>query len=155
QLELLLRRRGDEVELRVASIARPARIVRGPLRVDLGDLFEAALRGIRPWLRDSGHALDDEIRRELSGRLARLEGALLFGGPARPAPGGFRIEVSLPGEVAWSFELSDPDDLCSEWKEGGPGGLTSLVCGGAMSLQLGGETAWRGSGTPFLMALEL
>ncbi|MFP2934278.1 hypothetical protein ACLESO_56000, partial [Pyxidicoccus sp. 3LG] len=44
-LELVLRRVGPEVELLVASLARPARLLRPPVRVEVEELAEAVREG--------------------------------------------------------------------------------------------------------------
>ncbi len=156
-LELLLRRRGDEVELRVAHLGRPARIQRGPLRVDLRDLSEAAVRCARALLLDLRETAPDrnEARlRKMSSLAARLDDAHFAELEEGPPPGGFELRAAPPGEIAFAFELEDPDDLLSEWT-GGQGPLTSLSCGGGLSLRIVGRELWRGRGVPFLMALEL
>jgi outer membrane protein assembly factor BamB len=157
-LELVLRRAGPEVELSVASLGRPARLLRPPVRVDLEELAEAA--------RECGESFKADISRAapeaLSASSAQRLGELLrqLGGPLsvqrEPPPEPFTWRVEPSEEPGFGFELKDPADLLRAYERGQEAALGSLLCAGEVWLSLPGKPqAWRASGPPFLTALEL
>ncbi|WP_257447108.1 PQQ-binding-like beta-propeller repeat protein [Archangium lipolyticum] len=157
-LELVLRRSGADIELQVASLSRPARLLRPPLRVDAEELAEAA--------RECGQDFLGELRRVAPRRLTKaheqgleralgqLEGA--FHPPEELKPQPFTRRVAPPTLPGFGFALDDPDDvLRRSAREKGPA-LASLLCPGEVWLTLPERpVAWRALGPPFLTALEL
>ncbi|MBX5480421.1 MAG: PQQ-binding-like beta-propeller repeat protein [Myxococcaceae bacterium] len=159
-LEIVLRRSDADVEVEVVNLARPARRVKGPVRVDVGEFVEAAVSCIRALLRDVGEAAPDlhpEVRRALSKKAEALEqGPLHVAVPPREVR--TRPLWHEPhGAAAFAFHLEDVDGRLSEYDGKGSGALASLLGPGTVSLVATGlaQPAWEHRGTPFLSALEL
>ncbi|WP_044889126.1 PQQ-binding-like beta-propeller repeat protein [Myxococcus hansupus] len=158
-LELVLRRVGPEVELLVANLARPARLMRPPVRVELEELAEAA--------REAGERFLADVTRTgpktLSASLAQALKEPLKGlrRPARPPdeaparPATRRHEpTELPG---FGFELRDAGVPTGRGAARATAGLLApLLAAGEVWLSLPGKSeAWKISGPPFLTVLEL
>lgn len=157
-LELVLRRVGTDIELQVASLSRPARLLRPPLRVEAEELAEAARECGRGFLEDiakiAPRAPSEAQRQGLERALERLEGAAWHPEELRPQP--FTRRVAPPSVPGFGFSLEDPEDaLRRSAREKGPT-LASLLCPGEVWLSLPERpVAWRAVGPPFLTALEL
>jgi outer membrane protein assembly factor BamB len=157
-LELVLRRAGTDLEVQVASLSRPARLLRPPLRVDAEELAKAARECGQGFLQDmtrvAPKALSEAHRRELEQALERLEGGARHPEEYRPQP--FTRRVAPPTVPGFGFSLDDAEDvLRRSAKEKGPA-LASLLCPGEVWLSLPERpVAWRAMGPPFLTALEL
>ncbi|WP_426752537.1 PQQ-binding-like beta-propeller repeat protein [Myxococcus sp. Y35] len=158
-LELVLRRLGSEVELLVANLSRPARLMRPPVRVDLEELAEATREAGERFLADvtqSGpRALATTLAQALKEPLKGLRRPTRPPDepPARPATR--RHEPSeLPG---FGFELRDAGLPTGRAAARGTSGLLApLLAGGEVWLALPGRPeAWRIPGPPFLTVLEL
>jgi outer membrane protein assembly factor BamB len=157
-LELVLRRSGTDIEVQVASLSRPARLVRPPLRLEAEEVAEAA--------RECGRAFLEDITRVAPRRLPQAHGQGLeralkqLEGPAHPAeeprPQPFTRRVAPPTLPGFGFALEDADDVLRRAaREKGPA-LASLLCPGEVWLALPEQpVAWRALGPPFLTALEL
>lgn len=157
-LEVVLRRSGTDIELQVASLSRPARLLRPPLRLDAEELVEAA--------RACGQAFQDDMAKVAPGRRDEeheqaLERALrqLEDPPhsrEEPRPEPFTRRVAPPALPGFGFALDDAEDvLRRSAREKGPA-LASLLCPGEVWLALPERpVAWRAPGPPFLTALEL
>jgi hypothetical protein len=157
-LELLVRREGQSAALDVVSLARPARRVYGPVRVDLEDLAEAAAKCGRALLADlaaAGAPVPADVRRGLATRverLARSRAPTDVG--ATPSPWVFTQRAQEP--VGFGFNLEDPADLLRAFRpDAEKGALGTLLFAGSAFLSVRGETLWRASAPPFLLALEL
>jgi outer membrane protein assembly factor BamB len=157
-LELVLRRSRADIELQVASLSRPARLLRAPLRVDAEELAEAARECGQEFLAEIRHLaprrLSGAQQQGLERALEQLEGA--FHHPEEPRPQPFTLRVEPPALPGFGFTLNDPDDvLRRSAREKGPA-LASLLCQGEVWLALPERpVAWRASGPPYLTALEL
>jgi len=157
-LELVLRRSGTDIDVQVASLSRPARLLRPPLRLDAEELTEAAracgvaflqdLRGVAP------RFLEEEPGRALEGALRELEHPTFLG--REPKPRAFSLRVEPPGVPGFGFALDDEDDVLRRAaKDKGPA-LASLLCPGEVWLALPERpVAWRAQGPVFLTVLEL
>lgn len=157
-LELVMRRTGTEVSLSVASLGRPARLLRPPVRVDLEELAEAARECGRGFLADLTRVAPDTLStppaRELKEALRQLSGPGVVQKAPRPEP--FVRRVEPPETPGFGFELKDATDLLRSRGKDPGAALGSLLCGGEVWLSLPGQpTAWRAPGPPFLTALEL
>lgn len=157
-LELVLRRAGLEVELSVASLGRPARMLRPPVRVELEEFAKAARECGESFLRDisqaAPEALTASLAKEMNEALRLLSGAVSPPRVTLPEPFTRRVEPSE--EPGFGFELKDPSDLLRAYERGQDAALGSLLCSGEVWLALPGrEQAWRAAGPPFLTALEL
>ncbi len=157
-LELVLRRAGLEVELSVASLGRPARMLRPPVRVEMEEFAKAARECGESFLRDisqaAPEALTASLAQELNEALRLLSGAVSTPRESLPEPFTRRVEPSE--EPGFGFELKDPSDLLRAFGRGQEAALGSLLCSGEVWLALPGrEQAWRAAGPPFLTALEL
>lgn len=157
-LELLLRRAGGDIEVSVASVGRPARLLRPPVKLDLEEFSQAARECGKSFLADISQvapkALPASQARGLSEALRQLDGA---GAAQRePAPERFTHRVEPSEEPGFGFEMKDPSDVLRTYERGQGAALGSLLCAGEVWLSLPGKpTAWRASGPPFLTALEL
>jgi hypothetical protein len=157
-LELVLRRAGADIELQVASLSRPARLLRPPLRLDAEELAKAAREGGQGFLVDISRvapgALPEARRQGLERALRKLEGGAWHPEEHRPQP--FTQRVESPAVPGFGFSLDDPEDeLRRSAREKDPA-LASLLCPGEVWLSLPERpVAWRALGPPFLTALEL
>ncbi|MBN1204456.1 MAG: PQQ-binding-like beta-propeller repeat protein [Myxococcaceae bacterium] len=157
-LELVVRRAGPEVELSVASLGRPARLLRPPVWVELEEFAQAARECAEGFLEDieeaAPGALPSSVSRGLSEALRLLGGPVSTPREAPPEP--FTRRVEPPEELGFGFELKDPADLLRTYEKGQGAALGSLLCSGEVWLSLPGRPqAWRAPGPPFLTALEL
>ncbi|XXF75094.1 PQQ-binding-like beta-propeller repeat protein [Myxococcaceae bacterium GXIMD 01537] len=157
-LELVLRRTGTQVELLVASLARPARLLRPAIRVEEEELAQAARRCGEGFLSDvsrlAPRALGASGARELGEALRQLSRAASDAEEARPQP--FTRRVEPPEVPGFGFELKDPGGLLRSYARKKGSALGSLLCAGEVWLALPGQAAaWRAEGPPLLTALEL
>ena len=159
-LELVLFRRGDDADVAVVSLGRPARLVRPRVRVDLAELVQAVVRCGRSLVRDlSGVApalLREPRHRRMAGQLGELERGPL--GDEAPAArrAGWTFQHLPSGAPAFGFDLDDPDDVLREYSSRVPWALPSLLVGGRVFLEIdGGLRVWDLAGLPFLSVLEL
>ncbi len=159
-LEIALLRRENDVELTIVDLGRPARVARGPIRVELAELAAAAvkcartlmraLRGWAPPLQNS--APIQRMMRQLQAiehgpmasslRGSAVERAHFHSGPAAPN--------------SFAFELADSQSLLTAFGRAGRGALTSLLVEGSVGFAIEpGNLLWRAVGRPFLLALEI
>jgi outer membrane protein assembly factor BamB len=158
-LELVLRRRDAEVHLEVVSLARPARRVRGPVRLDLEELVTASVRCASALLhdvREAAPALEPKLRRSLSARARRLERARVTSARRGRSETPFERTHSAAGDPGFGFQLFDEDGRLGAFTSGtSSASLGTLLIGGRVWLEAGGEVLWSAQGTPFLLALEI
>lgn len=159
-LELVLRRVGPEVELLVASLARPARLMRPPVRVDAAELTEAVRGTGTRFLSDVTRVAPKSVSGPLAQALA--EPLKQLGRPARPPdeeparPSVKRVEP--PDTPGFGFELKDSGARATRegGKRGASGTLAPLLGAGEVWLALPGRPdAWKVQAPPFLAVLEL
>ncbi|HZI13083.1 MAG TPA: PQQ-binding-like beta-propeller repeat protein, partial [Myxococcus sp.] len=157
-LELVLRRVGPQVELLVASLARPARLLRPPVRVDAEELVEAAREGGERFLADvtrvGPKALATSVAQALGEPLKALRRPGRPQEESPPPPSSQRVE---PPEVpGFGFELRDGVQASRRAERGTAGVLAPLLGGGEVWLALPDRPeAWKVPGPPFLAVLEL
>lgn len=160
-LEVALFRRGSQVSLKVVSLARPARLTRPAVELELSELVQATIKCARGLIRDLSEvtpsADPDARHRKMLRQLGQLE--------RRPSAEarferfdsgyGYRLFAQTPG--SFGFELHDVDDLILTFGSRSPAALPSLLFDGALTLALGepGSSPWRAEGSLFLIALEL
>jgi len=158
-LELAFQRRGTEAEIRVVDLGRPARLLHRPVRVDLGELRDAAVGCGKGLIRDLDEA-SLEVRnsrgiRQMQRALFKLKQGLLAPARTEYQQTGYSYRASAPGQYQFGFELYDENDLllCPE----GASSLASLLFTGSIHLQLpGGKSEpWHASSGLFLLMLEL
>jgi outer membrane protein assembly factor BamB len=159
-LEVLLARRGDEVELKVASLGRPARLVRPGVRVDGEALVRAVVRelGREGQLEAlASRAAPGEGEARWRGAAAQLAALSRGGFPHREGPPreAFRDALPAPRPLGFSATLEDADDLLRAAGTDRAAALASLLCGGEVALEAEGRRLWGARGAPFLVALEL
>jgi hypothetical protein len=157
-LEVVLRRAGTETEVQVASLSRPARLLRPPLRLEAEELAEAMRECGQGFLLDlravAPRALTKDVARRLEQALKALERPVPH--EEEPPPQPFLLRVEPPALPGFGFALQDSDDVLRRAsREKGPA-LGSLLCPGEVWLAVPGRTlVWKAVGPPFLMALEL
>lgn len=157
-LELVLRRAGEDVELLVASLDRPARLTRPPVRVEAEELSTAARECGERFLSDvsqvAPRALGAAQAKTLRDALRQLGRPISTSEEAPPQSSPLRVEP--PSEPGFGFELKDVEGLVRTYARGKDSALGSLLSGGEVWLSLPGHpSAWRAPGPPFLTALEL
>jgi outer membrane protein assembly factor BamB len=154
ELEMCLLRKGSsEVELSVVSLGRAAKLMRGPLTLDLLELAHAAARCAEALLRDVRERSPELAR---SARLQHLQSharRLLTAEHAKALagvdPGAFsHLEVPRPGTLG--FRLEDASGRLLAWKRRGLAPLPALLVGGEVTAEDGRVE----KGLPFLMVLE-
>ncbi|ATB32836.1 PQQ-binding-like beta-propeller repeat protein [Melittangium boletus] len=157
-LELVLRRSGTDIDVQVASLSRPARLLRPPLRLDAEELTEAARVCGQSFLQDlvqvSPRTREEESAQTLERALRQLDEPTSLVRDQKPQPFSLRVPpATVPG---FGFALDDADDVLRRAaKEKGPA-LASLLCPGEVWLALPERpVAWRAMGPAFLTALEL
>lgn len=154
-LELVLDRVDGEVDLEVVSMARPARRLRGPIRVDLDALSDAALKCARVLMADlREHA--PQIAAEPSLR-AMLKTLQLLETRPRAAPGEWSApfsEAHAPA-LGFGFTIDDKRGRIQDFTAKSRGGLASVLVEGELTFSREGQVLWRQLGHPFLAALEL
>lgn len=157
-LELVFNREAELVELSIVSLARPARLIRAPLRLELRALAPAAARCARGLLADldaaGSEALSPSARRRCVQRLERLEEGELAE-REQPPTGGWALEQFARTPGSFGFRLIDPADRLLAFDRTGEAPLASLLVEGFASLQLAPQVHWNVQTSPFLFALEL
>lgn len=153
ELELcLLRGEGHDVELSVVSLGKAAKLVRGPLTLDLLELGQAAAKCNEALMRDVREKSPELAR---SSRLTSAQQHARRLSTAQSAkalsfePVQFsHLEPSRGG--ALGFRLEDPNARLTAWKRRGTAPLPPLLVTGALL----GPHDKSESGLPFLMVLE-
>ena len=159
-LELVFLRHDLEVEVAVVSLGRPARRVRPPVRVDLAELSQAAVRCAQGLVRDLSDAAPALLRgprhRQMVERSNSLERRPVRESGRGAARAGFGYRQFALDSPSFGFELADEDDLLLEYGAREPWALPSLLCPGRVTLRLdGGEQPWDLAQPVFLSVLEL
>lgn len=150
--ELLLDRRGSELEIQPVSLERPARVLRPAVRVELSAFVEATERCARALLQDLERHGAARPRRLAKAARALAEAPREMDAPAPGFGYSFRKPALEPGQ--FGFWLFDPEGRGAGFKLGGAA-LPALMLPGEVELKLGGMPSWHARGVPFLFALEL
>src|SRR5450432_1378596 len=142
--ELLLVRQGDEVQLHVLRLGRPAGAVRPPVRLDMEAWRRAVVRAARGWIADlRTSAAPARLRQRARALLSSAEREP----PARAAPPagwGLRVEPrAMPG---FRLVASDPDGLLHREQRRAPVPITVLALPGQLELVTRGPDAWETRG---------
>jgi outer membrane protein assembly factor BamB len=151
-LVLCLDRMADHFTLRIASVARPARLVRR-ITLDWSEWSQAVARAGAACLEDlEMAAAPGPLGRALRSRLRAL------GRPDRPAApeaiAPLGLWVQPPQGRGFRAVLADPDGLFDRAPRQGAAPLAMLLGNGLVSLQEG-TVRWRLEGPLFLHVLEL
>jgi hypothetical protein len=151
-LVLCLDRMEDHLTLRIASVARPARLVRR-ITLDWAEWSQAVARAGAGWLEDlEMAAAPGPLRRAVGSRLRAL------GRPDRPpapeaiAPLGLCLQP--PQGRGFRAVLADPDGLLDRAPRQSAAPLTMLLGNGLLTLHEG-TVRWHLEGPLFLHVLEL
>ncbi|MFT3836618.1 MAG: PQQ-binding-like beta-propeller repeat protein [Myxococcaceae bacterium] len=156
QLELCLVRQGQDVELLVASLGKPVKLSRPPVKVGLDELCEAAARCGRQL---SKHLSESAPSFKPTQKLEQMNKRL----PALESGGAAELKPVDPG--AWAFErfgaqggvklkLFDPDGRMVAFHRKSAAMLTALLVPGELSVPTSsGE--FKPKGLPFLELYEL
>ncbi|WP_342381692.1 PQQ-like beta-propeller repeat protein [Myxococcus stipitatus] len=159
-LELVLRRVGPQVELLVANLARPARLMRPPVKVDVDELVEAVRTTGTRFLADVTRLAPKTLSAPLAQALS--EPLKQLARPARPPeeepsrPSVKRVEP--PALTGFGFELRGTSTRVGRdgGRRGTSGMLAPLLTPGEVWLSLPGRPdAWKVQAPPFLTVLEL
>ncbi|MBL8957414.1 MAG: PQQ-like beta-propeller repeat protein [Myxococcaceae bacterium] len=154
ELELcLFRRGGPDVELSVLSLGRSARVLRGPLTLDLLELGQAAARCGEALLRDVREKAPELARSQRMTQLQTASRRLVAAQHAKDVaatdPGLFSHLESARGQ-ALGFRLEDGVGRSLAWRRKSLAALPPLLIGGEL-LAADGRVE---KGLPFLMILE-
>ncbi len=144
-----------EVELSVVSLARPARLVHPPLRLDLGGLLEATVRCARQWINDAGESAPGLLvtapAQQMTKRLRTLErGAVAH--LAAVDPGAFAWQRFARADGELSLACADADGRTLAYHRRSTAPLPPLLCQGVVSVR---GTGYKVAAPPFLTLLEL
>lgn len=154
-LELALDRSDGDVDLEVVSMSRPARRLRGPIRVDLDSFADAAVRCARVLMADlREHAPDIAAEPSLRTMLKTLQ--LLETRP-RAAPGEWAapFEEGHTPDRGFGFRLEDKRGRLLDFNARQRGGLASVLVEGVLTFRCNELTLLDQRCHPFLAALEL
>jgi outer membrane protein assembly factor BamB len=159
-LEIGMYRRDGEVDITVVDLGKPARLARGPIKLELPELAAAAVQCARTLARD----LSDfapflrstaPIQRMLR-QMHALEHGPMASAAHRPILESLNCHSGPVHPKSFEFQLVDPDNLVSALGSSGRGALTSLLFGGSIALRADSTApVWRSQGRPFLLALEI
>lgn len=158
-LEVLLTRVGDDLELEVVRLARPARRLRAPLALDAEALTQAIATSAGTFLERLTAVSPDQAKLPELRRMARQLKAL--GGDRRKAAApkasrsGPTLELSPAPAAGFAVTLRDAEGRLSTWRKGGRSPLFSLLVEGSLTLVSDGTVHRSASGIPFLQVLEL
>jgi outer membrane protein assembly factor BamB len=151
-LVLCLDRTEEGCTLRVATTARPARLIRR-VRLDWAEWAEGVERAGATFLEDlSSSAVASSTRRALRERLRDLEGPVRRPPRIPPAPLGLRVEPRDGRGLR--VELGDASGLLERAPRGSSASLGALLGSGALSL-VGAQVGWQLEGPVLLHVLEL
>lgn len=159
-LEIGMHRRDGEVDISVIDLGRPARLARGPIKIDLPELVTAAVQCARTLARDLSDCAPSLRSIAPVQRMLRQMHALEHGPMAAPANQPALESLSFhSGPVhpkSFELQLVDPDNLVCALGSSGRGALTSLLFGGSITFRADPTApVWRSQGRPFLTALEI
>ena len=157
-LELVMRRAGLDVTLSVASLGRPARMLRPPIKVELEEFVRAVKECGEGFLKDLSQVAPKALPASVT-QVMEESFRVLAGGMKQPRevlPDPFTHRMEPTEEPGFGFELDDFLDVLRDYARGQGSALGSLLCKGEVWLALPGRAqAWRVAGPPFLTALEL
>jgi len=159
-LEIGMFRRDGEVDITVIDLGRPARLARGPIKIELPELATAAVQCARTLARDLSDCAPSLRSIAPIQRMLRQMHALEHGPMASPANRPVLESLNCHSGPAhpksFEFELMDPDNLVCALGSSGRGALTSLLFGGSIAFRTDSAApVWRSQGRPFLVALEI
>ncbi len=159
-LEIGMHRRDGEVEISVIDLGRPARLARGPIKIELPELATAAVQCARALARDLSDCAPSLRSIAPVQRMLRQMHALENGPMASPANRPVLESLNWhSGPVhpkSFEFQLVDPGNLVGALENSGRGALTSLLFGGSIVFRAdSADPIWRSQGRPFLTALEI
>jgi len=154
ELELcLFRKAGHDVELSVVSLGRSAKLLRGPLTLDLLELSQAAARCGEALLRDVREKAPELARAQRLTHLSSASRRLLAAEAAKELaahdPGAFS-HLEVPRGNALGFRIEDGAGRMLTWKRKGHAPLPPLLVSGELTAADGRVER----GLPFLMILE-
>lgn len=154
-LELVLDRVDGEIDLEVVSMARPARRLRGPIRVELGAFADAAVRCARVLMADlREHAPNIAAEPSLRTMLKTLQ-TLETRPHSGPGEWAAPFDERHAPEHGFGFSIEDKRGRILDFAAKQRGGLASVLVEGELSFVLNGQTLLQQRAHPFLAALEL
>ncbi len=151
--ELLLIRQGEQLQLHVLRLGRPAGAVRAPVTLDAGAWRRAVVRAARGWIEDlRATAAPARVRAKARALLARADrepAAVAGGGPGW----GLRLEPrAVPG---FRLTAADAAGLLGLAQRRAPVPVALLALSGRLELLSPQPATWEAHGRVGLLALEL
>ena len=151
--ELLLVRQGEQLQLNVLRLGRPAGAVRGPVTLEVTAWRRAVVRAARGWIEDLRTiAAPARVRARARALLARADRE--SPASATVAPGwGLRVEPrTAPG---FRLIAADADGLLDAAQRRTPVPVALLALPGRLELVSAERAAWQAHGMVGLLSLEL
>jgi hypothetical protein len=157
--ELMFHRRDPDVEVTVVSLARPAKLMRPPVQIELVGLKKAAASCAHTLMQDLTEASPAMLKGPKVNRMTRkllaLEHSSVAAQRREWKQTGYSYRTGQGTGCSLGFELWDPEDLLLY--RGAFAALPSLLFPGSVRLwpSRGHEPVWEGKDSLFLMVLEL
>jgi outer membrane protein assembly factor BamB len=141
---------GSEVEISVIDLRGPSQKPRAAVRIDLGDLTDAAIAASRSFLRDLAKAskVDPADVLAIERRAKSIAGSVRTEVPAQVDD---PWTVSVGQEGALGFAIADPEGRTLSWSRRTRAGLPPLLVPGELRLPSGARL----KGFPFLQLFGL
>src|SRR5215472_3544702 len=158
-LEIAMCRRENEIEICIVDLGRPARVARGPVRVDLVDLSTAAIqcaKGLMQRVRHRQQLHNSAPIQQMMRQVGVLEHRRMAAAISASAAAGVQGPAPGPTAELFRFDVGDSRNLIAAFGKGGRGPLAALLFEGSVSLAADRcNVIWRAEGKPFLVTLEI
>ncbi len=156
RLHLVMRRLAPQsVVLQVAHLGSPARLTHAAVPVDLADLLRAWMAGVSALERELQKESRADIARRVLTALEHVRQINPFLPANAPRGPGYGYRCFARDDLAFGFELWDPDERLLSLHSEGKAPLGALLVPGRVTFQLPGQAVEYSPDSIFLFALEL